>query len=305
MGFGCPSVHLKNITARLNAAVTDALADPMMLARLADLAQEIFPRARQTPEALGALQKAEIEKWWPIIKAENIKARWASCVSRTVLVTSRFVIWATAALGHKRPLVEPHASLTLTSQTFAMTVTSSHSRRCRRSQIAFGFWRKSRRSGSRLLIPETFRDWPLISVPFAHTFQARHARPCLRSTSRSAADAKAGRLMMHKIKTLAGRLRSRSRSIAPAYAGGHRRHRDANAAPAGNAAHAPRPAVADPVFVATDARQYNAREHDDDTSMQLLAAETDAFLAWLTTPPTTMAGVIPAYTSLAERAIRL
>jgi tripartite-type tricarboxylate transporter receptor subunit TctC len=64
----------KNIIARLNSAVTSALADPMMRARLADLAQETFPRAQQTPEALGELQKAEIEKWWPIIKAANIKA---------------------------------------------------------------------------------------------------------------------------------------------------------------------------------------------------------------------------------------
>ena len=51
----------------------DALADPKVRARLADLGQEIFPRDRQTPEALGAFQRAEIEKWWPIIKAAKIK----------------------------------------------------------------------------------------------------------------------------------------------------------------------------------------------------------------------------------------
>jgi hypothetical protein len=42
-------------------------------ARLADLSQEIFPHDRQTPEALCAFQRAEIEKWWPIIKAAGIK----------------------------------------------------------------------------------------------------------------------------------------------------------------------------------------------------------------------------------------
>jgi hypothetical protein len=52
----------------------DALADPKVRARLADLGQEILPHDRQTPEALGAFQKAEIEKWWPIIKAAGIKA---------------------------------------------------------------------------------------------------------------------------------------------------------------------------------------------------------------------------------------
>jgi hypothetical protein len=50
-----------------------ALTDPAVRSRLADLGQEIFPRERQTPEALGALQKAAIEKWWPIIKELGIK----------------------------------------------------------------------------------------------------------------------------------------------------------------------------------------------------------------------------------------
>src|SRR6516164_7066739 len=73
-GLWLPKGTPKNIIARLNAAVTDALADPMMRARLADLVQETFARDQQTPEALHTLQKAEIEKWWPIIKAAGIKA---------------------------------------------------------------------------------------------------------------------------------------------------------------------------------------------------------------------------------------
>ena len=64
----------KDVIAKLNAAVTDALADPTVRHRLADLGNEIPPLDRQSPEALGAFHKAEIEKWWPIIKAANIKA---------------------------------------------------------------------------------------------------------------------------------------------------------------------------------------------------------------------------------------
>jgi tripartite-type tricarboxylate transporter receptor subunit TctC len=59
--------------ARLNAAVVAALADPDVRSRLANLGFDAAPRAGQTPEALAARQKAEIEKWWPIIKAANIK----------------------------------------------------------------------------------------------------------------------------------------------------------------------------------------------------------------------------------------
>ena len=52
----------------------EALAAPEVRARLADLEFEPFPREEQTPEALAAVQKADIEKWWPIIKAAGIKA---------------------------------------------------------------------------------------------------------------------------------------------------------------------------------------------------------------------------------------
>ena len=52
-----------------DAAVVDALADPAVRGKLTDLGFEIVPREQQTPEALGALHKAEIEKWWPIIEA--------------------------------------------------------------------------------------------------------------------------------------------------------------------------------------------------------------------------------------------
>jgi tripartite-type tricarboxylate transporter receptor subunit TctC len=63
----------KDIIGRLNAAVVDALADPAARARLHELGQEIPPREQQTPEYLGALHKAEVEKWWPIVKAAGIK----------------------------------------------------------------------------------------------------------------------------------------------------------------------------------------------------------------------------------------
>jgi tripartite-type tricarboxylate transporter receptor subunit TctC len=62
------------VVAKLNAAVVDALADPAVRQRLAELGQEVFRREQQMPEGLGALQKAEIEKWWPMIRAANIRA---------------------------------------------------------------------------------------------------------------------------------------------------------------------------------------------------------------------------------------
>jgi tripartite-type tricarboxylate transporter receptor subunit TctC len=72
-GVWVPKGTPRGVIAKLNAAVVDALADPAVRSRLADLGQEIFPRDQQTPQALAAYQKAEIEKWWPIIKTANIK----------------------------------------------------------------------------------------------------------------------------------------------------------------------------------------------------------------------------------------
>ncbi len=68
-----PKATPKIVIAKLNAAVVEALADPAVRKRLADVGQEIFPREQQTPEAMSAYHKAEIEKWWPLVKAANIK----------------------------------------------------------------------------------------------------------------------------------------------------------------------------------------------------------------------------------------
>jgi tripartite-type tricarboxylate transporter receptor subunit TctC len=73
-GLWVPHGTPKEAIQKLTAAAQDALADPAVQKRLAELGQEIPPRDRQTPEGLHALHKAEIDKWWPIIKAANIKA---------------------------------------------------------------------------------------------------------------------------------------------------------------------------------------------------------------------------------------
>jgi tripartite-type tricarboxylate transporter receptor subunit TctC len=72
-GLFAPKGTPKEIIGRLNAAVVEALADPAVRSRLADLEEEFFPRDQQTPEALGAIVKADAEKWWPIIKELGIK----------------------------------------------------------------------------------------------------------------------------------------------------------------------------------------------------------------------------------------
>jgi tripartite-type tricarboxylate transporter receptor subunit TctC len=72
-GLWVPKSTSDDVIARINAAVVDTLADPTVRARLTDLGHVIATREEQTPQALAAFHKAEIEKWWPIIKAANIK----------------------------------------------------------------------------------------------------------------------------------------------------------------------------------------------------------------------------------------
>jgi hypothetical protein len=57
----------------LDSAIVAALANPAVQKKLSDLGQDIPPPDQQTPEALRTYQKAEADKWWPIIKAANIK----------------------------------------------------------------------------------------------------------------------------------------------------------------------------------------------------------------------------------------
>jgi tripartite-type tricarboxylate transporter receptor subunit TctC len=72
--FWAPRGTPKDIVARLNDAVLRSLADKGLRQKLIDSSQDIFPPEQLTPQALGAFQKAEIDKWWPIIKAAGIKA---------------------------------------------------------------------------------------------------------------------------------------------------------------------------------------------------------------------------------------
>jgi tripartite-type tricarboxylate transporter receptor subunit TctC len=71
-GIWAPKATPRPVVDRLNAAIREALADPDVRKRLADLGQEIPPPAQQTPEALRAHHKAEIDKWWPVIRKAGI-----------------------------------------------------------------------------------------------------------------------------------------------------------------------------------------------------------------------------------------
>ena len=74
-GVWVPKGTPKDVVGSLNTAIVDALADSAVRSRFADFAQDIFPREQQTPEALSAFHKAEIEKWWPVIREAGIKAQ--------------------------------------------------------------------------------------------------------------------------------------------------------------------------------------------------------------------------------------
>jgi tripartite-type tricarboxylate transporter receptor subunit TctC len=72
-GLWVPKGTPKEIVAKLNAAAVAAMSDPAVIKQLENLGLQVPPKDQLTPEALGAWQKAEIAKWWPMIKAANVK----------------------------------------------------------------------------------------------------------------------------------------------------------------------------------------------------------------------------------------
>jgi tripartite-type tricarboxylate transporter receptor subunit TctC len=72
-GLWVPAGTPKDVVAKLASAARTALADPAVAKKLADLGQQIFPADQQTPEALAQYHKAEIDRWWPVIKAAGIR----------------------------------------------------------------------------------------------------------------------------------------------------------------------------------------------------------------------------------------
>jgi tripartite-type tricarboxylate transporter receptor subunit TctC len=75
LAFFAPKGTPKAVTDTLSVALVEALADPAIVRRYAELGADIPSREQQTPAGLAALQATEIDKWWPIIKAAGIKAK--------------------------------------------------------------------------------------------------------------------------------------------------------------------------------------------------------------------------------------
>ncbi|MEA2929247.1 MAG: hypothetical protein QOG38_1675, partial [Hyphomicrobiales bacterium] len=73
-GFWAPKGTPKDVIGKLNGAMTQVLADPALKAKFSELGLDVASREQQTPEGLAAFQKAEIEKWWPIIRSAGVKA---------------------------------------------------------------------------------------------------------------------------------------------------------------------------------------------------------------------------------------
>jgi tripartite-type tricarboxylate transporter receptor subunit TctC len=74
-GLWVPKGTPKDIVTKLNAAAVEAMADPAVQQKFRDLGLDMPPKDQLTPEALGNWQKAEIAKWWPMIKAANVKVQ--------------------------------------------------------------------------------------------------------------------------------------------------------------------------------------------------------------------------------------
>jgi tripartite-type tricarboxylate transporter receptor subunit TctC len=74
-GMWAPKGTPHEVISKLNAAVVDALANQSVQRRLADLGQDVPARDQQTPAVLAAFQTAEIERWWPIVRAMNLQTK--------------------------------------------------------------------------------------------------------------------------------------------------------------------------------------------------------------------------------------
>jgi len=76
-GLWAPKGTAQEVISQLNAAAVDALANQSVQCRLADLGQDVPARDQQIPAVLAAFQAAEIERWWPIVRAMNLQTKYS------------------------------------------------------------------------------------------------------------------------------------------------------------------------------------------------------------------------------------